>query len=526
MIYKIVSIHGTFAAAPSIRGPQWWQKDSPFSDAVLSYLDTDQHRISWEPFPWSGENSQQDRTEAGRKLAKQMLQKTPLPEKTVYLAHSHGGNVFQNAGTALARAGKHPTGITVGTPYLAERSFNSFATIRALASLLWLGIYLGPASLLALEFFTFPQQVDVVLLYTILGSALALAAYVYLKWSTRTVSDVFAGRGPWYLRLSFHLSHKIRPQQIRNWEVQENLRTLKIYSLLDEAIIALTKAHAQSVAIATPQNVRGPAVVFWTVLVTLLALLMHTIFGLSLHPLPDWARYIALTQDGLHYDPAVLERLSATDNDRMRVIYTDILPDPFWVAVINSAADLTVFIILCLLAGLVLAISPAAGVFARAFNGAVSKILLRKAMGRDVAMTVTMPELTSANLPLLISTYSEGEIWRPMPKDFDDDLQDMLDMGTIETARAIRETLALGMLSDNFNLFSSVSKNFSGGELIHTSYFRHPLFAPFIAWLLVTQHGFPPSDKFNAIAAADIARFTQWMQIIQPAAAPLIAQEA
>ena len=108
MIYKIYTVHGTFAADPSVLGNRWWQKQSPFSQDVLSYLDTQMHRIRWEPIQWSGANNAVDRGEAANQLAEVMGSINQAQVCPVFLCHSHGGNVFHRAENIYQRNDRKP----------------------------------------------------------------------------------------------------------------------------------------------------------------------------------------------------------------------------------------------------------------------------------------------------------------------------------------------------------------------------------------------------------------------------------
>ena len=133
MDYRIYSIHGTFASDSSQRGHRWWQKESHFSDEVLSYLDTKSFRVKWEPFRWSGDNKVSERREAAELLADSLSQVDHEVTKTVLLAHSHGGNVAQSA--LDIAADKHRTNtaasevpfISLGTPFLIEHETGNAA---------------------------------------------------------------------------------------------------------------------------------------------------------------------------------------------------------------------------------------------------------------------------------------------------------------------------------------------------------------------------------------------------------------
>ncbi|MBI1393631.1 MAG: hypothetical protein GC152_12895 [Alphaproteobacteria bacterium] len=115
---KIVTVHGTNAGAPEDRGEQWWQLGSEFQTKLASKIDD---RIIFEPFHWSGANSERERREAGQKLAAKLLTER---EPVIVMGHSHGGSVALHALFLLAM--KSPKKafetlralVTVGTPMI------------------------------------------------------------------------------------------------------------------------------------------------------------------------------------------------------------------------------------------------------------------------------------------------------------------------------------------------------------------------------------------------------------------------
>lgn len=95
---KIITVHGTFAADESDYGDAWWQKGSDFQNQIDELVETeDGQPIEWEPFHWDGENSQICRREAGMALYSKLVSCSRKGQRSVLLAHSHGGSVVIEA---------------------------------------------------------------------------------------------------------------------------------------------------------------------------------------------------------------------------------------------------------------------------------------------------------------------------------------------------------------------------------------------------------------------------------------------
>ena len=123
---KIVTIHGTNAGDPSSRGDQWWQLGSDFQQKLEARLAARGVRgVRFEPFHWSGDNSELDRRRAGARLADR-LEDEDAP--AIVIGHSHGGSVALHALFNLTvsdpkKAFDHiRTLITVGTPMIRYRA--------------------------------------------------------------------------------------------------------------------------------------------------------------------------------------------------------------------------------------------------------------------------------------------------------------------------------------------------------------------------------------------------------------------
>jgi hypothetical protein len=116
----LITVHGTFAAHGDDTGSAWWQQGSDFAAKIQE--STKLAKII--PFHWNGNNSEPERREAGRLLARRImdLENNAVPYHLI--GHSHGGNVIWHALQQELRRSNLPnlqSWTTVGTPFFRFR---------------------------------------------------------------------------------------------------------------------------------------------------------------------------------------------------------------------------------------------------------------------------------------------------------------------------------------------------------------------------------------------------------------------
>ena len=121
----IVTVHGTFANSDSDTGEKWWQHDSPFETHLKELLEADEGELKFEPFHWSGLNSETSRRSAGHHLFTKMKALDADGEPYSVIGHSHGGSVIA---TSLMESAKHKNPLsnlkqwlTIGTPFITTK---------------------------------------------------------------------------------------------------------------------------------------------------------------------------------------------------------------------------------------------------------------------------------------------------------------------------------------------------------------------------------------------------------------------
>ncbi len=493
MDYKIYSVHGTFAADTSQRGNRWWQKESRFSDAVLSYLDTNTYRVRWEPFRWSGENKSSERGKAAMALAQVLSQVDHRTNKVALFAHSHGGNVVYTARNIANQKSKIPElpVVTVGTPFIPEVHSNSWL-FEKLPKLWWTSAYVFVACLIGLWFTEAGTLASKGLVIFSIVSVATFGLSLYIKavfaFTLRIFSSHFSrkkqGLYGFLLRKLYHFDEKTR---------RNNIKDPKIYSLNDEAINALRAVPSQEINLASNEIAVFPAALILSVAVFVTGVL-------------------ALPQTGITLPGDVLEDFAVIS----RTINIEHLS---W---LNDISKLLVLLALSSAIGFLCSRLFLSRWAARIFNKLFTQTLKERAYGRDTGIIRAFPMFASANLPLVLENYRTNEEWKPIPKSLDDDLDEITINSATGMFRAIRETLGMGVTTGSYTFSETISTNFRGDELVHSAYFEHPDLPGFLAWILCEFYEFPKGCNY---ADLPIDKFQEWWDAIRPDPWPKPAEQ-
>ena len=504
--YKIITVHGTYASDTSIRGVNWWQIDSKFSDSILSYLNTKDYRIHWIPHGWTGANSQRDRRESSTLLARLFSELCKDPNAVVAcIAHSHGGNVAQYALDQMTiEQMKRGRGsvvrlITVGTPFFSS-AIDSFGALWSLLrndiiiSALILGVglvYTWFAGTYTLEVFLFTIYLAILLSFLPLSKIFAsrmVTAFVYHRkaFDEVTFSLPFEGVVRVLARLklpfigsSLHSTVE-RARKVVLAHLDRNLATPKLYSRLDEAINALRATPNTKVAIATDRLVRFPC---------FLIAAMVLMFGSLTF---QWKLPLAVR---------ISEAFQTSGRINLYAFGID-------VASAEQLLDMIFLFITCVIVGYLLSYAVLSKIVARLINILFRSSLIAKAYGADTAEPIGA---ISANVSMLI----DADKWRPLPKEIDDEIEDVLDAQAQKLMRVARERLGLASIGGTHDLVEAILASFTWKEMVHSAYFEADSLMQLIAWILVEKYGFPPSENYTRI---DTARCLRWYCEISPIA--------
>ncbi len=118
----IITLHGTSDTGPDT-GDKWWQRGGEFESDLQALVAAEQGDLRFEPFVWSGANSETERYRAGGALVDKLAELEAAQEPYCLVGHSHGGSTIDQAlaiaeerGVALNHLRRW---ITVGTPFIA-----------------------------------------------------------------------------------------------------------------------------------------------------------------------------------------------------------------------------------------------------------------------------------------------------------------------------------------------------------------------------------------------------------------------
>jgi hypothetical protein len=249
---------------------------------------------------------------------------------------------------------------------------------------------------------------------------------------------------------------------------QRQARIPKLYSRFDEAINGLVAVPKQSVRLASADILFVPCtIVLSTVLLVLsLVLLLLTPLTGLLPPelksrLPDTLSEVLLTLGGVAVISTVLSGLLT------------------WLCL----GRLTAWFV----------------------NLLFKAVVVARAYGMDSREPIGW---VAPNPPI-----PKRERWRALPDAFDREMERQLAPNAQETMQTAREALGVGAVTGTYSLFEAMAGSLSFKEIIHTSYFDNASLIEFVAWILVTKFGFPPSQAFEKI---DAQRCESWYAEIAP----------
>jgi hypothetical protein len=138
----IITVHGTFSSGPQ-SGEHWWQKRSQFESQLRRLVDSEDGRLDFVPHVWDGVNSEMSRRAAGKSLLRRLLNLEKRKERYCLVGHSHGGSaIVASLLISAFRGRKLPRlslWITIGTPFIAfARKAFLFSRLGLLGQILYL----------------------------------------------------------------------------------------------------------------------------------------------------------------------------------------------------------------------------------------------------------------------------------------------------------------------------------------------------------------------------------------------------
>jgi len=469
---KLITVHGTFAGDPRNRGEKWWQKESPFTTELQSFIG---EPLEVEPFHWTGENSEMERRRTGTKLCDVIHDCANPP---IVMGHSHGGSAAIQALALLylkrgAKCCDMVRGFaTVGTPMLLFRSnrnpFSRFDVVGRLLLLFALG-------LLGLK----------------VGE---IAANAY---EGQEIQGIFTGLREFGSSIQFGLAILILvvlyAYSYRNRQRNKLFRDNTLFGFFKERYVALNHAEDEAInGLMKAKAVKPKLVKRSTVFISLFSGLSFVLVGFffftqlmeaSRLPLPSvLGDSFAVLEDSL-FDPAE-DWLYANfpqlgENELLRQLMATFTLIPIGAVLMASGlvAFATAFIV-----------TPGLSHFVS--NQIKSQSFGDDGYGESIRDVVPGLDFDAEGVGTLPDNV-EGQMERASVKDAGAAIQ------------RLRELLASGELLDakGADLIGQ-SMKFEKSELLHNAYFHSPLFIRYVAAVFVTRFGVKPSERFSSDRAA------------------------
>lgn len=184
----IIPVHGTFASGET-KGANWWQSGSLFEGELRRLVQSESGPLVIQPLVWDGANRETSRREAGAKLAEQMCALEKAGESYALVGHSHGGTVILAAiNRCVFSRQKIPRlsrWITVGTPFIEfTPKTGLFSRLGLTGRAAYLSILI---SLLIVAIATWPSIVEMPARISLVAVAvlwLWLLSYRILSWAS------------------------------------------------------------------------------------------------------------------------------------------------------------------------------------------------------------------------------------------------------------------------------------------------------------------------------------------------------
>lgn len=125
--YVVTLVHGTFA-----KGAAWTQDGSALREQIGERLG--EGAVRFEPFEWSGWNSDNARHKAARELRTHLERSFAAHPAAIHylVAHSHGGNVTLHALRGFADADRVAGVVCIATPFIHCQPREVVRAVRAL----------------------------------------------------------------------------------------------------------------------------------------------------------------------------------------------------------------------------------------------------------------------------------------------------------------------------------------------------------------------------------------------------------
>jgi len=472
---RVITVHGTFAGDEADKGEKWWQKGSWFQNELQSLI---ADKLDFQPYHWSGDNSEMDRRRAGNQLARVI---DGSPEPPLVIGHSHGGSaIIQALVVLLIRRGTAAKEqirgfLSVGTPmFLFRGNRNPFSRFDVTGRLAML-IALGLLGLKLAEIVTGSYEGD------------------------RTIDSLWTGLFEFVASVQVGLAVLILALlagfSLRNIRRGRILRANKAYEQFADQYVALNHQQDEAInGLISAKKIQPKLVKTQTVFITLFSTLSFTLitlfFAIQFLPLINLVPPEAVDRfySSLEYrvlfplaqliDPMIEQATTMMFGDQNSVIIDDLLA-------LFSVVPVFIFILLSAIVAFPTALmaTPALSYFVA--NQLKSQSFGDDGYGETIAKVAPGMDFTQEKVGTLPAVVEQEMIQASV-----DDAGDAI--------QRIRELLSSGELLDTKGAdLMAQSIKFERSELLHNAYFHSPLFARYMAAQLVGKFGLRPSRAFD-----------------------------
>lgn len=480
----IFTVHGTNSTGPE-EGPQWWQRGSDFEKDVRELVEADDGALEFKPVVWDGKNSEASRRRAGTALLGMTRQLETRGRSYLLIGHSHGGSVIAHAlveGTKRSADLAHLSRwITVGTPFIHTRlkrllferlgSFGRAIYTSAIVA------FISSAVLVTVFYHRMIMQGPMVAITNSLNLLLILVALALFNYLV-------------------HRAFKRRLATNKGRALATHWLALNHRS--DEAIGGLKSVATIGWPIFNKDIAFDPLLLITAVVLPLVGVVPFIVMG-SNQQIDDIFYQLTSHLSGVRmWLERYLDSLQAALPAQV-IWHIRMLLASTQIAVVPFAISLILFPL------------------ARRFSISISAWLSRR-LNRSSWHSIRQSAFGSDLRAEFAVGSAERPDWledgcRDLPPDLQAELSRHADEAAATSLAKLRN--AIGELAFSMGQQAKtdlVSQYITWDELIHTAYFKVPIFRKFICYAIAHSPGFRPSAKLRA--DPDYDKLEQWLTTV------------
>ena len=500
----IIAVHGTFATGEET-GDKWWQKNSECEKALREFVQGNATPLSYESLIWDGDNSETSRRAAAGRLLHRMSKLEAAGEPYVVIGHSHGGSVVAFALQRAARdANTLPhlrAWITIGTPFIVpEKRARLFSRLDTMGKGVLVVAGMLVAAIAVHMFRLYGGMTGDVIEVMALGALLAFGATKLLQ----KLPEWMEGTAPDWQLLEDHYMTAVDGAFRSRW--------LQLWHPDDEAIFALRAAASNKPRIFPDAFAAAPLLKLFVYALPFIVLAIAACTPVTTRlaaGLTDAASAGSSSVTSWFAEPAPPGNI--LDRSAMVVLALPVLISRLMVQIIGVPHPI-------LLGGALLGITVAGLMLANWLATKLSYPLSRKLnqvtldqlralfYGADVASE----SMTRCDLRPFWSTAGMG----CLPPVLSQEISAISDDAAAKAVGTLRARANEIVSSSDFK--QRLAEYLTWDELIHTTYFKSPLFLRLLAYAISTAEGFAATPALLRDARYVVLR--EWLDEIRRSA--------